>query len=97
MLVGWLVGSVWFCSLCFFFVFSSLKLFLNSVQIHQYATQLNVPATQESEVAKQEDTPGRSRESKTHYLCTTSLLPRHSDAQQTHVSFFPRRPKWYKR
>ena len=46
---------------------------------------------QDSVAAKQEDAPGRPglTESKRHYLCITSLLPRHSDAQQTNVSFFP--------
>ena len=59
----------------------------------------NVHTTQDSVAAKQEDAPGRPglTELKRHYLCTTSLLPRHSDVQQTNVSFFPRRPKWYKR
>ena len=43
--------------------------------------------------------PGRPglRKAKRYYLCITSLLPRHSDVQQRNVSFFPRRPKWYKR
>ena len=65
----------------------------------QYTTQLNVHTTQDSVAAKLEDNPGRPglTESKRHYLCITSLLPRHSDMQQTNDSFFPRRPKWYKR
>ena len=65
----------------------------------QCNTQLNVHTTQDSVAAKQEDAPGRPglTESKRHYLFITSLLPRHSDVQQTNVSFFPRRPKWYKR
>ena len=43
--------------------------------------QLNVHTTQDSVATKQEDAPGRPglTESKRHYLCTTSLLPRHSD------------------
>ena len=72
---------------------------LDTSQDCQSNTQLNVHITQDSVAAKQEDTPGRPglMESKRYYLCTTSLLPRHSDVQQTNVSFFPRRPKWYKR
>ena len=53
--------------------------------------QLNVHITQDSVAAKQEDVPGRPglTESKRHYLCITSLLPKHPDVQQTNVSFFP--------
>ena len=66
---------------------------------HQSNTQLNVHIVQCSVAAKQEDAPGRPglTKSKRHYLCLTSLLLRHSDVQQTNVSFFSRRPKWYKR
>ena len=64
-------------------------------QCAYYNTQLNVHITQDSVAAKQEDNPCRPglTESKRHYLCTTSLLPRHSDMQQPNVSFFPRRSK----
>ena len=72
---------------------------LDTSQDCQSNTQLNVHTTQDSVATKQEDAPGRPglTESKRHYLCITSLLPRHSDVQQTYVSFFLRRSKWYRR
>ena len=72
---------------------------LDTSQDCQSITQLNVHKAQDFVAVKQKDAPGRPglTESKRHYLCITSLLPRHSDVQQTNVSFFPRRPKWYKR
>ena len=72
---------------------------LNKQWLTVSTTQLNMYITQDSMAAKQEDAPGRPglTESKRHYLCITSLLPRHSDVQQTNVSFFPRHPKRYKR
>ena len=63
---------------------------MDASQDCQSNTELILHITQDSVAAKQENTPGRPglTESKRHYLCTTSLLPRHSNVQQTNVSFF---------